>query len=63
MPGTLYPNEMLLQYGYLGHSLVQPTLTFSIRTLVAYRQSYQTCPHFSIEAQCKMLCHMHNVCQ
>jgi hypothetical protein len=63
LPGVLYPNETLLRYGYLGCSPVQPTLAFSIRTLAAYRQSHRTCPRFSIEAQCRMLCHMHDVRQ
>ena len=63
LSGVLYPNETLLRYGYLGCSPVQPTLAFSIRTLAAYRQSHRTCPRFSIEAQCRMLCHMHNVRQ
>jgi hypothetical protein len=60
-PGDVYPNETLLRHGYIGCSPVQPTLAISFRTLAAYCQSHRTCPWFSIEAQCKMLSHMHNV--
>lgn len=61
LSGDVYPNESLLHRGYLGSSPLQPTLAFSIRTLAAYRQSHRTCPRFSIEAQCRMLCHMNQV--
>jgi len=60
-PGDVYPNETLLHHGYISCSPVQPTLAISLRTLAAYHQSHRTCPRFSIEAQCKMLSHMHNV--
>ena len=60
-PGDVYPNETLLYHGYISCSPVQPTLAISLRTLAAYRQSHRACPRFSIEAQCKMLCHIHNV--
>ena len=63
LSGDVYPNESLLHQGYLGSSPLHPTLAFSIRTLAAYRQSHRTCPRFSIEAQCRMLCHMHQVRQ
>jgi hypothetical protein len=61
LPEDNYANETLLQYGFLGCSPLQPTVAFSVRTLAAYRQGHHTCPRFSIEAQCKMLCHLHNV--
>jgi len=55
------PNEMLIHHGYLGCALLQPSLAISIWSLEVYHQFHQTCPRFSIEAQCKTLCHMHNV--
>jgi hypothetical protein len=61
--GDVYPNETLLRHGYIGCSPLQPTLAISVRTLAAYRQSHRSCPRYSIEAQCKMLCNMHNVNQ
>ncbi|KAH7904674.1 hypothetical protein BJ138DRAFT_884863 [Hygrophoropsis aurantiaca] len=57
----VYPNETLIYHGYLGSSPLYPTVAISIRTLAAYRQAHRTCPRFSIQAQCKALCHMHNV--
>ena len=59
--GDVYPNKTLLCHSYIGCSLVQPTLAISLRTLATYHQSHQTCTQFSIEVQCKMLSHMHNV--
>ncbi|KAG1795023.1 uncharacterized protein HD556DRAFT_1431731 [Suillus plorans] len=38
-----------------------PTVAISICTLTAYRQVHRTCPRFSIQAQCKVLCHLHNI--
>ncbi|RDB19588.1 hypothetical protein Hypma_013286 [Hypsizygus marmoreus] len=60
-PGDLYPNETLLRHGYLGCSPLQPMLAISVRALSTYRQTHRTSPRFSIEAQCKTLCHLHNV--
>jgi CxC1 like cysteine cluster associated with KDZ transposases len=59
--GDNYANKTLLRDGYLGSSPLQPTVAFSVRTLAAYRQAHRTCPRFSIEAQCRMLSHLHNV--
>jgi len=57
----IFPNETLIRQGYLGASPVQPTIAISIQTLECFRQSHRTCPCFSIEAQCKTLCHLHSV--
>ncbi|KAH7903561.1 hypothetical protein BJ138DRAFT_1020425 [Hygrophoropsis aurantiaca] len=57
----VYPNETLIYHGYLGSSPLYPTVAISIRTLAAYRQIHRTCSRFSIQAQCKALCHMHNI--
>ncbi|KAG1722975.1 hypothetical protein EDB19DRAFT_1593266, partial [Suillus lakei] len=51
----------LIYHGYLGCSLLHPTVAISLRTLAAYRQSHRTCPWFSVQAQCKALCHLHDV--
>ncbi|KAH7920572.1 hypothetical protein BV22DRAFT_1107609 [Leucogyrophana mollusca] len=56
----VFPNETLIHHGYLGSSPLYPTVAISIRTLAAYCQIHRTCPQFSIQAQCKALCHMHN---
>ncbi|KAG2743944.1 hypothetical protein P692DRAFT_201682439, partial [Suillus brevipes Sb2] len=60
-PSHTFPNETLIYYGYLGCSPLYPTVAISIRTLAAYRQSHRTCPRFSIQAQCKALCHLHSI--
>ncbi|KAF8133706.1 hypothetical protein EV363DRAFT_929973 [Boletus edulis] len=57
----IHPNETLIYHGYIGCSPHYPSVGFSIRTLSAFRQIHQTCPQFSIQAQCKTLCHLHNV--
>ncbi|OAX32642.1 hypothetical protein K503DRAFT_852090 [Rhizopogon vinicolor AM-OR11-026] len=57
----MYPNETLIYNGYLGCAPLFPTVAISIRTLAAYRQAHRVCPRFSIQAQCKMLCHLHNM--
>ena len=62
-PDHLFPNENLIYHGYLGCSPVHPTVAISIRTLAAFRQSHRVCPRFSIQAQCKALCHLHHVSQ
>ncbi|KAG1833659.1 hypothetical protein DFJ58DRAFT_719412 [Suillus subalutaceus] len=56
-----YPNETLVYHGYLGCSPLYPLVAISIRTLATYRQYHRTCPRFSIQAQCKALCHLHNM--
>ncbi|KAG1765462.1 hypothetical protein EV702DRAFT_1182484 [Suillus placidus] len=53
------PPSLTLNY-YLGCSPLYPLVAISLHTLVVYHQSHQTCPQFSIQAQCKMLCHLHD---
>ena len=57
----IFPNETLVCQGYLGALPVQPTIAISIRTLECFQQSHRMCPCFSIEAQCKTLCHLRSV--
>ncbi|KAH7904872.1 hypothetical protein BJ138DRAFT_1018517, partial [Hygrophoropsis aurantiaca] len=57
----VYANETLIHHGYLGSAPLFPTVAISIRTLAAYRQAHRTCPRFTIQAQCKALCHLHHV--
>ncbi|KAG2031088.1 hypothetical protein BDR03DRAFT_876830, partial [Suillus americanus] len=54
-------NETLIYHGFLGCSALHPTVAISLRTLAAYQQSHRTCPQFSIQAQCKTVCHLHDV--
>ncbi|OJA17555.1 hypothetical protein AZE42_13216 [Rhizopogon vesiculosus] len=61
LPSHKFPNESLIYHGYLGCSPLLPTVAISLRTLAAYRQSHRTCPRFSIQAQCKALCHLHDI--
>lgn len=61
LPNDLYTNTMLLRYGYLGSSPLHPTIAISILTLAEYRQTHRVCPRFSIQAQVRKLCHLHNV--
>ncbi|KAG2108910.1 uncharacterized protein F5147DRAFT_576420 [Suillus discolor] len=56
-----FPNESLIYHGYLGCSPLHPTVAISLCMLAAYRQSHRTCPWFSIQVQCKALCHLHNI--
>ncbi|KIJ59497.1 hypothetical protein HYDPIDRAFT_118418 [Hydnomerulius pinastri MD-312] len=60
-PHHVFPNENLIYHGYLGCSPVYPMVTVLICTLSAFRQAHQVCPRFTIQAQCKMLCHLHHV--
>ncbi|KAG1894971.1 uncharacterized protein F5891DRAFT_1130758 [Suillus fuscotomentosus] len=57
----MYPNETLIYNGYLGCSPLYPNIAISLCTLAAYRQAHRTCPQFSIQAQCKMLCYLHDM--
>ncbi|KAH7903533.1 hypothetical protein BJ138DRAFT_1020477, partial [Hygrophoropsis aurantiaca] len=57
----VYANETLIHHGYLGSAPLFPTVAISIRTLAAYCQVHRTCPRFTIQAQCKALCHLHHV--
>ncbi|KAI6113580.1 hypothetical protein EDD16DRAFT_1693673 [Pisolithus croceorrhizus] len=60
-PQHIFPNENLIYHRYLGCSPVYPTVAFSLCTLSVFQQAHHACPHFSIHAQCKMLCYLHNV--
>ncbi|KAF8128105.1 hypothetical protein EV363DRAFT_1510134, partial [Boletus edulis] len=59
--GHLYRNKNLLYHGYIGCSPVYPAIAISLCTLAAFQQAHHTCPQFSIQAQCKALCHLHHV--
>ncbi|KAG2744795.1 hypothetical protein P692DRAFT_20743079 [Suillus brevipes Sb2] len=60
-PSHRYPNETLIYHGYIGCSPLYPTAAISLRTLSAYRQIHRTCPRFSIQAQVKTLCFIHDI--
>ncbi|KIK10609.1 hypothetical protein PISMIDRAFT_124186, partial [Pisolithus microcarpus 441] len=60
-PHHTFPNENLIYHRYLGCSPIYPTIAISLRTLTIFRQACRACPHFSIHAQCKTLCHFHNM--
>ncbi|KIK74284.1 hypothetical protein PAXRUDRAFT_42563, partial [Paxillus rubicundulus Ve08.2h10] len=55
-----YPNETLISHGYIGCSPLYPSVPISLWTLATFCQSHQTCPRFGIQAQCKVLCHLHS---
>ncbi|KAG1828058.1 hypothetical protein DFJ58DRAFT_672380 [Suillus subalutaceus] len=61
LPSHQYPNETLIYYGYIGCSPMYPAVAISLRMLAAYHQSHRTCPHFSIQVQCKTLCFLHDI--
>ncbi|KAH7904704.1 hypothetical protein BJ138DRAFT_1235525 [Hygrophoropsis aurantiaca] len=54
-------NECLLRHGCIGASPIQPTVAITVRTLQLYRETHRVCPRFSIHAEAKKLCRMHNV--
>ncbi|KAG1827857.1 hypothetical protein DFJ58DRAFT_672464 [Suillus subalutaceus] len=64
-----YHNETLIYHGYVGCMPMYPTVAISLCTLAAYRQIgctiltqiHRTCPRFSIQAQCKALCFLHDI--
>ncbi|KAG2357316.1 hypothetical protein BDR07DRAFT_1298047, partial [Suillus spraguei] len=37
-----------------------PTIAILLCTLAAFRQFHQACPRFSIQAQCRTLCYVHD---
>ncbi|KAG1854936.1 hypothetical protein DFJ58DRAFT_716274 [Suillus subalutaceus] len=51
----------LIYHGYLGCSPLHPTVAISLRTLAVYQQTHRTCLRYSIQAQCKSLCHLHDI--
>ncbi|KAI6029498.1 hypothetical protein BKA83DRAFT_4489460 [Pisolithus microcarpus] len=57
----LYPNEVLIYHGYIGCSPLLPTVAVSLHMLATYRQIHRICPRFSIQAHCKLLCHLHSM--
>ncbi|KAG1789934.1 uncharacterized protein HD556DRAFT_1243055 [Suillus plorans] len=59
-PSHRYPNETLIYHGYIGCAPLYPTAAISLRTLAAYRQIHRSCPRFSIQAQVKSLCFLHD---
>ncbi|KAG1775791.1 hypothetical protein EV702DRAFT_1180201 [Suillus placidus] len=59
--GWYYPNETLIHHGYLGCAPLYPTVTISLCTLAAYRQTHRVCPTFSFQVQCKTLCFLHDI--
>ncbi|KAF8834720.1 hypothetical protein BDN67DRAFT_985127 [Paxillus ammoniavirescens] len=59
-PHHVFPNENLIYHGYLGCSPAHPTVAVSICTLSDFRQAHRVCARFTIQAQCKMLCHLHH---
>ncbi|KAN0087911.1 hypothetical protein V8E55_006532 [Tylopilus felleus] len=54
-----FPN--LISHGYLGCSPVCPNVTLSICSLAVFCQIHRTCPRFTIQALCKVLCYLHQV--
>ena len=60
-PQHLFPNENLIYHRYLGSSPVFPILAISIWMLVVFIQAHHACLCFTVQAQWKALCHLHNV--
>ncbi|KAG2055401.1 hypothetical protein BDR06DRAFT_981977 [Suillus hirtellus] len=56
-----YPNETLIYHGYIGCAPMYPMVAISLCTLVTYCQIHRTYPYFSIQAQCKALCFLHEI--
>ncbi|KAG0693206.1 hypothetical protein DFH29DRAFT_985554 [Suillus ampliporus] len=50
-----------MHYGCIGCSPIRPSIAITIRTLAEYQQTHCVCPHLSIHAEAKKLCHLHNV--
>ncbi|KAG1780643.1 hypothetical protein EV702DRAFT_1177860 [Suillus placidus] len=50
----------LIYHGYIGCGPLYPTAAILLRTLAAYRQIHRSCPQFSIQAQVKSLCFLHD---
>jgi hypothetical protein len=60
-PSHRYPNETLIYHGYIGCAPLYPTAAISLHTLATYHQIHWSCPRFSIQAQVKSLCFLHDV--
>ncbi|HEV7737663.1 MAG TPA: hypothetical protein VGO47_09880, partial [Chlamydiales bacterium] len=57
-----YPNVALLRHGLLGCTPTDPSITVTIECLELYHQIHQRQSSFSVQAICKVLCALHNVC-
>jgi hypothetical protein len=57
----VYSNAALVRGGCLGTAPLFPSTAFSLRTLEVYRQTHRVCPRVSIQAEVRMLCHLHRV--
>lgn len=57
----IYSNVALVRGGCLGSSPLLVATAFSLRTLEVYRQTHRVCPRFSIQAEVRKLCHLHDV--
>ncbi|KAG2352683.1 hypothetical protein BDR07DRAFT_1454895 [Suillus spraguei] len=53
-------SSTLIYHGYIGCAPLYPTAAISLCTLAAYRQIHRSCPRFSIQAQVKSLCFLHD---
>ncbi|KAG1895393.1 uncharacterized protein F5891DRAFT_960225 [Suillus fuscotomentosus] len=56
-----YPNKTLIYHSYIRCAPIYPTVAVLLRTLATYRQIHRSCPRFSIQAQVKSLCFLHDV--
>lgn len=54
-------NKTLICHGSIGSSPLFPSVTILIWTLAAFCQQHHVCLCFSIQAQAKSLCHLHQV--
>ncbi|KAG2112648.1 uncharacterized protein F5147DRAFT_572181 [Suillus discolor] len=60
-PFHKYPNETLIYHGYIRCTPIYPTVAVSLCTLATYCQIHRSCPRFSIQAQVKSLCFLHDI--
>ncbi|KAH7903213.1 hypothetical protein BJ138DRAFT_1020992, partial [Hygrophoropsis aurantiaca] len=56
-----YINACLLRQGCIGASPITPNVAITLRSLRLYRETHRVCPRFSIHAEAKKICRMHNV--
>ncbi|KAG1839356.1 hypothetical protein F4604DRAFT_1599710 [Suillus subluteus] len=59
---SAYLNVSLMHEGCIGASPIKPMVAITICTLEVYCQTHCVCPHFSIHAEAKKLCHLHGIC-
>ena len=50
-----------MRSGYVASSPHTPTIAISIHTLADYHQTHRVCPSFSIQAEVRKLCYIHQV--